>query len=410
MKSNIYIIIERSPAKEYGIGTYLSQVRACFAKEHGPEPIVIELSADVPEVHWNEDLRTLYIPTQKLHLQNKEGYLSGVMRILRFYINSKKCIFIFNFFHHSALISSIKEHYKDSKIIFVVHYLDWTFHIQGNTKRFKEIIRHPLAELESQIDKIACECYMTEKATLDKVDHVVCLCNYTARLLINSYCIDKKKISVIYNGAEDYTTTVPESKKELKQKLHISPKEKIILYVGRLHDDKGCKELVQAFRIILKYNPFCRLIVVGSGNIESFHKESNGIWHKITFTGRLDKEELFKLYKIADVGVLPSFTEQCSYVVIEMMMFSIPVVGTDSTGLSEMIEDGITGYKVKLTETDDRVILSSEDLANHVMEILNTKQARLLKQNSRYTYLNKYTLAEMQNKLRALIFNLLDNE
>lgn len=73
-------------------------------------------------------------------------------------------------------------------------------------------------------------------------------------------------------------------------------------------------------------------------------------WSKIIFSGRLPKELIYKFYQIADVGILPSFAEQCSYVAIEMMMHGLPIVGTDSTGLSEMIIDGENGYKVNLNE------------------------------------------------------------
>ena len=50
----------------------------------------------------------------------------------------------------------------------------------------------------------------------------------------------------------------------------------------------------------------------------------------------MDKNLLFEFYQIADVGVMPSFHEQCSYVAIEMMMMGVPLITSDSTGLKEM--------------------------------------------------------------------------
>ena len=66
----------------------------------------------------------------------------------------------------------------------------------------------------------------------------------------------------------------------------------------------------------------------------------NGIWGKVIFTGKLRKDQLYRFYQIADIGVLPSCQEQCSYVGIEMLMHGIPLVGTDAMGISEMIEEG----------------------------------------------------------------------
>ena len=60
---------------------------------------------------------------------------------------------------------------------------------------------------------------------------------------------------------------------------------------------------------------------------------------QITFTRKVDQELLSVFYQISDVGVMASFHEQCSYVAIEMMAYGIPLVGTDTTGLKEMLED-----------------------------------------------------------------------
>jgi len=62
------------------------------------------------------------------------------------------------------------------------------------------------------------------------------------------------------------------------------------------------------------------------------------LFGKITFAGKVDKELLSVFYQISDVGVMASFHEQCSYVAIEMMAYGI-LVGTDTTGLKEMLED-----------------------------------------------------------------------
>ena len=67
---------------------------------------------------------------------------------------------------------------------------------------------------------------------------------------------------------------------------------------------------------------------VGDGFYSYYLNSCNPTWNKITFTGKLNKEDLYKLYQIADIGVLPSFHEQCSYVAIEMMMYGIPLVAS----------------------------------------------------------------------------------
>lgn len=119
----------------------------------------------------------------------------------------------------------------------------------------------------------------------------------------------------------------------------LDSKEKLILFVGRLDDIKGLDLLIQAFRKILIDGNTVRLIIIGDGNFEYYINQGSDISAKITYVGKISKERLYSYYQVADIGVIPSFHEQCSYVAIEMMMFGLPIIGTDSTGLNEMILD-----------------------------------------------------------------------
>ena len=126
-------------------------------------------------------------------------------------------------------------------------------------------------------------------------------------------------------------------------------------------------------------------------------------WSKIIFSGRLPKELIYKFYQIADVGILPSFAEQCSYVAIEMMMHGLPIVGTDSTGLSEMIIDGENGYKVNLNENENDVFLDTVRLSQLIKKIIsNPTLKEYLSQQSRLIFKNKYNIEEMKRKYSNL--------
>ena len=58
------------------------------------------------------------------------------------------------------------------------------------------------------------------------------------------------------------------------------------------------------------------------------------------YIGYLQKNELEKWYQLVDIGVLPSYSEQCSYTGIEMMMYSLPIVASDGFGVRNMFHDG----------------------------------------------------------------------
>lgn len=409
MKTNLYIVSELSNAGNYGIGTFVSQIQESFSNEKDISVYVIQLCSKEGEYRFDPEIDTFFIPMGQRYSFNKRAqYVRGVARLLKLHLHFiGNNIFIFNFYTHSELIDLIKRCFLNCRVIFTVHYMEWSFLVKGNTKLFKSILRHPLSEQRTLLGKQLYEAFLEEKGALEKADLIICLSQYAKNILTNSYGTNNKKITMICNGLKDEARNLKATKRDLKKELHISAKEKIILYVGRLHKDKGGKELVRAFQLVLQANPCCRLIIVGDGDVELYQNESENIWSRITYTGRVNKTQIYKFYKIADIGVLPSFTEQCSYVAIEMMMFGLPIIGTDSTGLAEMIDENENGYKIELQEKEEDVILSESVLAEKIIKLLNSPYRKRFGQNSRDKFLKNYTVSSMQNKLKSLIYKTL---
>ena len=162
----------------------------------------------------------------------------------------------------------------------------------------------------------------------------------------------------------------------MRKKWNIPQREKIILFTGRLHAVKGIGYLIRAFRRVLKIIPDCRLIIAGHGQFKDYLPECEDIWMQTTWTGRVNKDKLYELYSIADIGVMPSFHEQCSYVAIEMMMHGIPIIGSTSTGLKEMIIDGETGLHIPVIEYNDRAEIDTDLLAEKMLYLLQHPDER----------------------------------
>ena len=96
--------------------------------------------------------------------------------------------------------------------------------------------------------------------------------------------------------------------------------------------------MIRSFSQVLQVYPECRLVIAGflldpskvlslTGNAAS----------KIIFTGQIPKKELDEWISITDIGILPSYTEQCCYWGIELMMHGVPVITTDGFNLQEML-------------------------------------------------------------------------
>lgn len=151
---------------------------------------------------------------------------------------------------------------------------------------------------------------------------------FTRELLHKDYDVPYDKMTVIYNGLKDEAVFLSiDARRKLKTSLWFAEESKIILFVGRLDSGKGVDILIHAFRRVLEEVLEAHLIVVGDGFYNRYMKECSGIRNKVTFTGKVDKDELYAFYRIADVGVMPSFHEQCSYVGIEMLITGYPSSG-----------------------------------------------------------------------------------
>lgn len=352
----IYIFIRKGRASEYGIGTYIKELTSGL-KNQEINIVVVCLDADKTEFTIEEqgEIKYWYIPLGKNSTSIcYDFYYKTVVSLLRVSIkNTNKMIFHLNSMHDYQLAVYLREVFE-CKILLVVHYMDWSFALKGDLSRMRKIISQPKEKITNPLEKSALNYFEEDRKLLKNVDHIVCLADYARDILCMDYGIESEKITVINNGLEDRAKPLTSIERSgLKEKYRINPDEKIILYAGRLDEIKGISYLIKAFKKVLEYVPDCRLWIIGDGAYNPLFKEAEGIWNKICFTGRISQEYLFELYSIADVGVIPSLFEPFGYVAAEMMMHSLPIVVTATTGLDEIVEDGISGLKVQVIVNDN---------------------------------------------------------
>lgn len=84
----------------------------------------------------------------------------------------------------------------------------------------------------------------------------------------------------------------------------------------------------------------CRLIIAGNGDYDSLISYTSKFSSNVNFLGFIPFEDLCMLYKISDIGVIPSLEEHCSYVALEMLHSGLPVVATCLGGLKEIFVHG----------------------------------------------------------------------
>ena len=183
----------------------------------------------------------------------------------------------------------------------------------------------------------------------------------------------------------------------------IGEEELIIIYVGRLEETKGIYALLDAFKSVLKNYPKAKLVIAGSDIFHSFEHSDNSMATKVIYTGHLKASVLQQWYQMADIGVIPSYTEQCSCVGIEMMMHGLPIVASDGFGLRDMFKDGVNAIVAPIGKRTKKAKGFSENLARALTMLLSSETLRdKIGRNARETYVNYYSLRHMQEGYRRL--------
>lgn len=218
-----------------------------------------------------------------------------------------------------------------------------------------------------------------------KVDKIVAQSVGMKEDLLQNYHFRDNAVTVINNAlAIRY-------EEELKNKEYLN-KEKIILYVGRLENQKGLKMLLEAFTKINE--PEYSLILVGSGTLKDDLKSESiklNIEHQVNFIEYTS--DIITYYKRAKVTVLTSIYEGFPNVLIESLACGTPVVAYDlPSGPKEIITDD-NGYLVPYLHVDE----FAQYLSKAINKVWNPEKV----QSTAYRYKRDVILKQYEAWLSA---------
>lgn len=152
--------------------------------------------------------------------------------------------------------------------------------------------------------------------------------------------------------------------------------EPIVLMVGRLSEHdlyKGYEKVIDAWKTIQNKVPNAKLKIIGDGNLKNRLTElieNNNLSSSVILTGFLSDSELKISYKSASCLILPSTKEGQGLVYFEAMSAGIPVIGLQSSVLSEFIQHKKEGLLIDDTIESIQeslfLILSDADLAQEM--------------------------------------------
>ena len=150
-----------------------------------------------------------------------------------------------------------------------------------------------------------------------------------------------------------------------------------ILSVGYLIERKGFDYLVKALKEVLDSHNEVKLIIVGSGPLETEIKNlifELELEDNIQIINNIPDNELLEIYNLSDLFVLPSIidsqgnTEGLGVVLLEAMACKLPVIGSDIGGIPDIIQDNLTGRLVQQKDT--------EGLSKAIIDLIENEDIR----------------------------------
>jgi len=152
----------------------------------------------------------------------------------------------------------------------------------------------------------------------------------------------------------------PSAKERQRRRLGVRDNEFVILYAGRMVEQKGVHVLAEAFRELSGKYSELRLVLAGSftysdfrltAYIEKLRQQLGPLADKVNWAGFVPRAEMTRWYAASDMVVLPSIGPEGSPMVVhEAMAMGLPVIAFRHGGAAELIDHGKTGLLVDLSE------------------------------------------------------------
>ena len=174
----------------------------------------------------------------------------------------------------------------------------------------------------------------------------------------------------------------------MKEKLSISPQDKVIITVSRLVEKNGVADLIDAVHVLNAGSEFknYKLIVVGGGPLEKSLRskiKNLKLEQNVTIVGEVAPKELPSWLVRADIFVRPSLSEGLGTAFLEAMAAGLAIIGTPVGGIPDFLKDRETGLFCQPK--------NPKDIADKIMEIVKNQDLRQkLVKNGRKLVEEKY--------------------
>lgn len=278
-----------------------------------------------------------------------------------------------------------------------------------------------------------CAQSLVDPPVLNEIEGIKRLYNYADRIvsvadgvkydLVKNFGVDERIITTIYNFIDVDSIHKKMEMEVSSDILSFVGDSKVILNVGRLHEQKNQKKILLQFAKLLHEDENVKLLIIGTGPMNSqleFLIRKLGLedYVRIISYG----ENPFPYYKLATLFVLASKYEGLPNVLLEAMACSLPIVAVDClSGPRELLmdnnnyEEKVSGYEIcsrgVLVEQSDTDETGETEYLKEAMQLLLYKDTirNEIVENGRQ-YIKKYSNEQILNEWVNVIENTRDRK
>ena len=239
---------------------------------------------------------------------------------------------------YAALASEIARHESFD----IVHAHDWMTFPAGLAvaaiKGVPLVVHVHSTEFDRSGLHIDQRIYDIERRGMHGAIKIIAVSHLTRNLITHHYGIDPSKVEVVYNAIETSTNHFD------PEQYRIRKDEKIVLFLGRITMQKGPEYFLAAAKKVLEVMDNVKFVMAGSGDMIRRTIEmaaTMGIGHKVLFTGFLRGGDVEKVFKMADLYVMPSVSEPFGIAPLEAMSHDVPVIISKQSGVSEVLSHAL---------------------------------------------------------------------
>lgn len=233
-----------------------------------------------------------------------------------------------------AIVASILGESGDFDVIHAHDWLTYPAGIAAKKVSGKPLVIHVHAtDFDRSGGSVNPGVFEIEQKGMRVADKIIAVSNLTRNTIIEKYGIDPEKVVTVHNAVEP----VAELEKISAKK---GMNDKIVTFLGRVTLQKGPEYFVEAaYKVLQKMNNV-RFVMAGSGELLNrmiARVASLRIADRFHFTGFLKGDDVYRMFSLSDVYVMPSVSEPFGISPLEAMQSNVPTIISYQSGVSEVL-------------------------------------------------------------------------